>query len=88
MEITTRAELSAQLRPFQLSNSVRPRCPSATEIRMSSETPANQRAGVTVVPHEGTIEQTLFIISRQGSSEAVNKVVQAIKTVGAQTLTN
>ncbi|CAN7535958.1 hypothetical protein LJR066_006656 [Acidovorax sp. LjRoot66] len=55
---------------------------------MSSATPANQRAGVTVVPHEGKIEQTLFIISRPGSSEAVNKVVQAIKTVGAQTLTN
>lgn len=55
---------------------------------VSSATPADQRAGVAVVPHEGKIEQTLFIISRPGSSEAVNKVVQAIKTVGAQALSN
>lgn len=55
---------------------------------VSSATPANQRAGVAVLPHEGKIEQTLFIISRPGSSEAINKVVQAIKTVGAQALSN
>lgn len=53
---------------------------------VSSAMPANQRPGVTVVPHEGKIEQVLFIITRPGASEAVEKMVGAIKTVGAKAL--
>lgn len=53
---------------------------------VSSAMPASQRQGVTVVPHEGKIKQTLFIVTRQGASAAVEKVVEAIKAVAAQAL--
>lgn len=53
---------------------------------ISSAMPASQREGVTVVPHEGKIEQTLYIITRPGSKVSVEKVVRAIKAVGDKAL--
>lgn len=53
---------------------------------VSSAMPASQREGVTVVPHEGKIEQTLFVITRPGSKESVTQVVRAIQSVGDKAL--
>lgn len=53
---------------------------------MSSALPATQRAGVKVVPHEGKIEQTLFVITRPRPNASVERVVGAIKNVASKAL--
>jgi hypothetical protein len=48
--------------------------------------PAADRGEVNLIGHEGRIEQTLFIITRPGANETLDKVVGAIKAVGLKVL--
>jgi phosphate transport system substrate-binding protein len=53
---------------------------------VSSVLPAADRGEVNLIGHEGRIEQTLFIITRPGANETLDKVVGAIKAVGLKVL--
>jgi phosphate transport system substrate-binding protein len=53
---------------------------------VSSVLPTADRGEVNLIGHEGRIEQTLFIITRPGANETLDKVVGAIKAVGLKVL--
>ncbi|WKZ88731.1 substrate-binding domain-containing protein (plasmid) [Ralstonia pickettii] len=55
---------------------------------MSSALPASQRADVRVIPSDGKIEQTLFVITRPHPSASVESVISAIKDVASKALTH
>lgn len=53
---------------------------------VSSVLPVAERGEVKLIAHEGRIEQTLYIITRPGANETLDKVVGAIKSVGLKVL--